>query len=295
MDQLDKIKRTVITSIFSDPDLVDRLTIKGGNAIRLIEENYVRPSIDIDISIEGDLATSCAIMQQKLECLLARAFSKQDLHAFDIKFSARPLSLSEELSSFWGGYQLEFKLIKSEQIDQFSDQPDRMSVNAMPTGPSQSRKFRVDFSKHEYCDGRVKINIDDHEVYIYTPLMIICEKIRAICQQMDEYRDIVKKHPASRARDFFDIHYLINKFHIDLENQLAWTTISNMFMIKKVPLRLLGKISDDRERHRENFEASVLPTIRMPKNQIFEYDYYVDFLVSHLSPLEERWTQNSAG
>jgi hypothetical protein len=53
---------------------------------------------------------------------------------------------------------------------------------------------------------------DGYTVYVYTPLMVIYEKLRALCQQVEYYSThIVSTHRRGRARDFFDIYSILEK------------------------------------------------------------------------------------
>ncbi len=50
----DEVRRFVITALFSDDALYEKLVLKGGNALRLIYNLGSRSSLDIDVSIEED-------------------------------------------------------------------------------------------------------------------------------------------------------------------------------------------------------------------------------------------------
>jgi hypothetical protein len=45
----------------------------------------------------------------------------------------------------------------------------------------------VEISKFENCSDKTGVELDDHTVYVYSPAMLVIEKLRAICQQMPEY------------------------------------------------------------------------------------------------------------
>ncbi len=49
---LEKIKRLAIVSIVSDDYLLERLVLKGGNAIDLVYQLSGRASVDIDFSMQ---------------------------------------------------------------------------------------------------------------------------------------------------------------------------------------------------------------------------------------------------
>jgi predicted nucleotidyltransferase component of viral defense system len=53
MDLLE-IRKTIITAVESDDMLVDRLVLKGGNALEIVHRIGNRASLDLDYSMEGD-------------------------------------------------------------------------------------------------------------------------------------------------------------------------------------------------------------------------------------------------
>ena len=139
-------------------------------------------------------------------------------------------------------------------------------------GPDQQRIFTVDISKHEFCRGKVEKELDNYTIYVYTPEMIVIEKLRAICQQLPGYPlNPVKR---GRARDFYDIHLLVTAKGIDLANNENLALLRDTFHAKDVPLDLLGSIGADHEIHRIDWPSvrdSVLPPLG-------EFDDYLDFV-----------------
>ena len=55
------------------------------------------------------------------------------------------------------------------------------------------KKFPIEISKHEYVDEKVAEIVDDLTVYAYSPQMLVAEKLRAICQQMPEYTELLEE------------------------------------------------------------------------------------------------------
>jgi len=52
--KLERIRRLVITAMFADDVLMNRLVLKGGNALDIIHKLGTRTSLDIDLSMPGD-------------------------------------------------------------------------------------------------------------------------------------------------------------------------------------------------------------------------------------------------
>ena len=109
--------------------------------------------------------------------------------------------------------------------------------------------------------------------------MMVCEKLRAICQQMVEYGPVVKRKRAggARAKDFLDIHTIVVQRRLDMcsdENRLL---LSEIFGAKRVPLSLLELIPKYQDFHRRAFPA-VQATVKAGV-RIKDFDFYFDFVV----------------
>ena len=206
------LKALAITAMFLDDDLRDVLVLKGGNALDLVYQVAFRSSADIDLSMEGEFETSkLDVITDKLERALINTFRQEGYQVFDVRFAERPATVRKHCRSFWGGYRVEFKVIETNRYEVL--RPDMASLrrHASVVGPRQKRKLGIDISKFEYCSGKDRQEFGDFTIYVYTPEMLMFEKLRAICQQTPEYRRIVPGvTQTARARDFFDI-YTINE------------------------------------------------------------------------------------
>jgi len=115
--------------------------------------------------------------------------------------------------------------------------------------------------------------------------MIVLEKIRAICQQHPEYRSIVKSHPSgARARDFFDIHTIMQTFPIDFNKETTKELLKASFESKKVPLSLIHKVVSQREFHSEDY-PSLRDTVKKGVD-LKPFDYYFDYVVGLLNSID---------
>ncbi|MFW6377590.1 MAG: nucleotidyl transferase AbiEii/AbiGii toxin family protein, partial [bacterium] len=253
--------------------------------------NYIynmdeRSSIDIDISMENsfeDLGMSLENVEEILRSSFQRTFKENGFKVFDIKLEKRPPVLSKDKEDFWGGYLLTFKVLDYNKWDKFNNDPEKsiedMRRQAIPFTPDDKRKFSVDISRHEYCEDKRLEILDDYFIYVYTPKMIILEKLRAICQQTEEYMDIIESHQRrARAQDFFDIYITMkHQPEINLTTSNSIKVLKEVFKIKRVPLEILKKIEDYREFHRESFRA-VEDTVS--SSDIKPYDFYFDYVLS---------------
>lgn len=285
LDRLDEIKRLTLIGLFSDDDLMDMLVLKGGNALDIVYQISPRASIDIDLSIENDFdVTQIDRIRDRIERALRRIFNEKGYEVFDITLKKKPEIVHPQTRSFWGGYQLQFKLISAERFRAGSSKLSELRRTAEVVGPRSRRTFRVDISRCEYCRGKTPVDIDGYTVYVYTPQMIAFEKLRAICQQTQEYcSSIGKSHRQARARDFFDIHTVIEHFGFDLVTPENLELLSGIFSAKQVPLYLLSIMREYREFHRPDFTA-VVETLK-PGVKIRSFDYYFDYVVNQCDRL----------
>lgn len=286
---LDRLKREVVLALFSDNFLMQHLVLKGGNLLDIVYGISTRPSRDIDLSIAGEMDDSESF-RQTIEKALQRWFASKGFVVFDVKLREEPHNLTEEFRSFWGGYKVEFKIIDRKLRDDCGGDEEKMRTVAMEMADG-TRRFPVEISKHEYVETKVDELIDDLVVYAYSPEMLVAEKLRAICQQMPEYASFVRNHPHPRARDFLDIHTVVEHFAIDFRGGAFQETVSRVFAVKRVALRLISALSEEavREFHRPDF-ASLAPTIR-PGFDLQEYDFYYDYVVDKCKWLEPLWRE----
>jgi len=226
-------------------------------------------------------------LANRVETALISAFSDEGYVVFDVKFREVPPFVTDDLKDFWGGYKAEFKLISRQRFDDLAGDLARIRRNAEPVGKRGSPKLEIDFSKFEFCDAKEEYYLDDYLIHGQSPPMFVCEKLRAICQQMDEYRETVKKHRALRARDFVDIYVAADFFRIDFTSGGFQDILRKTFAAKKVPVRLLGSLDSVRDVHREDFE-SVRATVK-PDFSLREYDFYFDFVLERCQGLESLW------
>lgn len=274
----DEIRRRTIIALFSDDTLFDELVLKGGNAISLIYGFGQRASLDLDFSIENDFADIPDTERRIVAALQAR-FGEVGFTVFDAKFDSRPMRERPGANPRWGGYQLEFKLIEKSKEARLAGDIAAIRRNALVVGPDQMRCFVVDFSKYEFCGGKVERELENYTIYVYTPQMIVLEKLRAICQQMPEYK--LNPNKRARARDFYDIHLLMSAENIDLASGENIVLLKDIFGAKEVPLDLLRDVSRQYEFHRLDWPA-VTDSVSEP---LQEFDFYFAFVSGEVSRL----------
>jgi predicted nucleotidyltransferase component of viral defense system len=209
--ELIEIRRTILTGIASDDELVDLLVLKGGNALELVHHIGERASVDLDFSLATDF-DDVEDAQERLFRAIGDRFDSLGYLVFDQTFVSRPSE--RERGTPWGGYNAEFKIISKEVARELGNDRERMQRQAEVSGPNQQRRFKIEISAFEVTDGKIEAEVDDYVCYVYSLEMIVAEKLRAICQQSPEYGR--RRHPTPRARDFYDIHSAINEGGVDL-------------------------------------------------------------------------------
>ncbi len=284
---LDQIKRLAIVAMFSDDTLMEKLVLKGGNLLDLVYGISTRASLDVDLSIDGDLE-SLDDLTRRVERAIQTTFRDEGIAAFDVRVASVPPKLSDDMKAFWGGYRILFKLIDASDYGRFGTLEQRRR-NAISVGKRGSTNFAIDLSRHEYCAGKETRELYGYTVFVYSPLMFVAEKLRSICQQMPAYAKQVGSHPTARARDFIDIEVATEKLGVDFRDTLFHQTLRGTFLAKKVPLPLLGRIAEQREYHREEF-AAVLDTVK-PGVTVQVFDYYVDYVIGKCAELEPLWNE----
>jgi len=289
-DHLLEIKKLAIVAMFSDETLMDTLVLKGGNLLDIVYEVADRASADLDFSIDQDFSREeLDRIKQRIREALQDTFRAHGYVAFDICFVERPKQPRENMKDFWGGYRIEFKVIDEPQYSRLEGSERKLRTGAYELDSSHRKAFKIEISKFEYCKPKQPREINGSTIYVYTPKMLVFEKLRAICQQMPDYLQGVDSATGSaRARDFFDIHTVLVNFKMDLFSKESRDLLKHIFQAKRVPLRLIGEIPKYREYHRQDF-VSVQDTVR-PGIDLRSFDFYFDYVVEHCcNPLKPFW------
>lgn len=279
LERIDSIRRQILGAIFSDDELFDRLALKGGNALRLVYGIQGRASLDLDLSLDGDI-DDFEKTGARLTRIVENRLDSAGLRVFDATFTRRPA----DATGRWGGYVLEFKLAEKRIVEELGGNLDGLRRQSVATGPEQGRKWRVEISKFEVCTEKVPSEVESFAIFVYSLEMIVIEKLRAICQQMGEYYT-ARRHPAPRPRDFFDIRQIVGD-HVSVDNLKAKRDLAvSIFAAKEVPLELLLRIRETREFHAADWSSVIVAV----GGECGEFDVYFDFVVDLAEQLEAVW------
>ena len=270
------MRKKIMLSFFSDEELLDIFVLKGGNALELIYKVTKRPSLDIDLSMEEDFIESdLSRIEEKIFRSLNDTFRDDGLEVVELKFEEKP-AVEKRKTPRGSGYQITFKLI---------EKGGGVNHNRALEIAGSKKTFHVDISKYEYCESKVKMNVDGYTVYVYSPEMIILEKMRAICQQTKEYRSQENSGGRPRPKDFYDIYMLINKMKINIRTPENALMLRKIFEKKRVPSDLLMIIKEYREYHRNGFRE-LLDTLPERERNI-SYDEIFDAVTEKMESIHQ--------
>lgn len=206
----DKIRKLVIIGIFSDDLILNDFSLKGGNALSIAYDINNRASMDIDISMKGDLKDiniTKIQLEKLLENNIRNVLITENFDLIDFKLIDSPKKTDKPN---WGGYRVSFKVIDLSISNMFGGDIEKIRKTSIALGKGNKKDMTIDISKYEYIDQSIIIEINDTLVSSYSLLMIVAEKLRAICQQMPEYKEIMSIKTSPRPRDFYDIFTIFN-------------------------------------------------------------------------------------
>lgn len=272
----DEIRNTTLKAIFSNERLNKNLVLKGGNALKLygIVE---RESQDLDFSIKETIRFTEKEEGKEFQKSISEAFIKKGYFVNDFKFILKPKERHESLPPFWGGYKIIFTLLDTSLYQDIiaSQAPENMKELNRYAIPFEGdgKKIEIDLSYDEYVENKLDYDLDGTKIYLYSPIMIVYEKIRASCQQLDEYPLTTNK---TRARDLYDIYKsLTNSKQMELREQVLsvenFYILENIFRVKEVPFSLMKKLETKKEDLKIDYEEKVLPQVSSRNQEDFEF------------------------
>ena len=267
---------------------MDRLVLKGGNAMNIVYKMNNRASLDFDFSIEEDFnEEELRMVSTKIRDVLGEEFRGDNLVVFDYVFECRPPKFPPQKTDFWGGYAASFKLASFDDYQKYKSKLESLRRRALRIDNGGKQRIEIEISKYEYCEREEK-ELNDYIIYVYPPVLLALEKLRAICQQTDEYAQAVDKPGLKgRARDFFDIYHLCVAYDIDITADENRRKLKKVFEAKKVPLSTLAQIEKYKTNHEVGF-PSVVDTVK-GNTKIHDFDFYYDFVINIANTLHERF------
>ncbi|OGX85390.1 hypothetical protein BEN48_14595 [Hymenobacter glacialis] len=200
IDVVNKIKHLALIALASDDELSEAIVLKGGNAIDLAYSDQQgavsRTSFDLDFSLaDGDFLEDLQAIKDRIERTLVQTYAENGYVVLEYNFLIKPKT-KPQIADFWGGYLVEFKVVEQHVFDRPTANPNAQRRDFIPLRPNHSPKFQIEFSKFEYMGAGSKrpIKVGGYTVQVYTAEMIVFEKVRAICQQLPQYAQIIPSH-----------------------------------------------------------------------------------------------------
>lgn len=275
---IDEVIRESIIALYSSKILekTNPLILKGGTALRLIENIKVRMSTDIDFSIAGKLSTPehyFEIVKQ----LLSLHYKKIGFEVIDVKYRQKPLKRSAKTPLFWGGWEFTFKLSNLKNKNQTSAFKTRNAI--IPDG-SNSPVVALEISEHEFCASVQKVRVNQIQITSYSSVALVAEKLRAICQAHPDYPYSGSK---DRARDYLDLSLMVKKYHSAEFYKKLKIALPDIFIAKEVPLTLLDQIfSDEFSAFQKNHFQALKEQVGMHLESFEFYQEQVKSLIANL-------------
>jgi predicted nucleotidyltransferase component of viral defense system len=288
VELVNKIKRITIIALASDDELMETIVLKGGNAIDLVYRKssgtLSRASFDLDFSVENEFFQDEQAISQRIQKTLEKTFLEYDYVVIDYKFQNRPKKANEVVADFWGGYLVTFKVLERAQYEQVKGNVDDERRRAIPLKKDSSPTFEIEFSKFEYVEKKEEARVDGYTIYVYTAEMIVFEKLRAICQQLPDYKTIIASHtPRARARDFYDIHLIMTEHGIHPNTDENKELMAHIFEAKRVPLSFIQQIRHHKYIHSDDWN-DVKDTVSSVE-QLEDFDFYFNYVLEKFEPL----------
>lgn len=285
IEVVNRIKHLAIIALASDDELSEAIVLKGGNAIDLAysgqQDAVSRTSFDLDFSLaDGDFQEDIQAIKDRIERTLVQTYAENGYVVLDYYFVIKP-KVKPQVADFWGGYLVEFKVVEQHVFDQPLANPKAQRRDFIPLRPNNSSKFQIEFSKFEYMGEGSKrpIKVDGYTVYVYTAEMIVFEKVRAICQQLPQYAEIIPSHtPRARARDFYDIHLIMESQGVTYGSAESRALLQHIFDAKRVPLAFLQQMRYHKSIHRDDWE-DVRATVSQTE-EVQDFDFYFKYVMN---------------
>ena len=275
----DEMRNTILKAIYSDSDLKETLVLKGGNALKLYNITD-RSSQDLDFSIKESIRYEKENEGKKLQDLISDAFQQVGFLVVGFEFIEKPKKRNKDLPPFWGGYKISFAIVDTEKYQDKIDlqDPDKMKELSKygENLENNSKKIEIDLSYDEYVADKKSYDLEGTTIYLYSPLMLVYEKIRASCQQLEDYKLVGNK---TRARDLYDIYKILtNTRQTNLReavlDQCNFYILENIFKAKDVPLELMLKLDSKKSDLAEDYKTKVIPQISTDEIEEFDYIFF---------------------
>ena len=108
--KIEEVITEVVIAVYGSPQLAKLLILKGGSAMRMLDGQDSRLSLDADFSIK-DMLTDADPIFLEMERCFAATFSTHGFDLIDFKAKKKPKKLQQGFPAWWGGWACDFKLV----------------------------------------------------------------------------------------------------------------------------------------------------------------------------------------
>ena len=288
-ETFEKVRKIVLIGMafFSDayPECGE-LVFKGGSALEMFY-NHPRHSRDMDFSIP-DIISEDKLEECKkwLEQTLIETFSEQNFKVTRFRWDEQTPHKRHEGIPFFRGHKIVVDVIDIQKYEMLKNKyRDRSSsFKRALNDPNNIIKCEIQISEMEYTEHSEIREVEGVIVKVYSPVMIVSEKLRAICQHTPSYylhilgRGVDNLSP--RVRDFYDIYKVCERYKINWKDPTNLEILEAIFKVKKVPLDFLKNLDTDeiRSMHFNKGEYQKLKDT-VKEREIKEFDFYYNYVV----------------
>ena len=267
-------------AIFNDVGDCGELVFKGASALELIY-GHPRSSRDLDFSYSDKIPKKKFEKCKRLFFdILQDTFSEFGYIVLRPRWEPRPPNRKIEDFPFWRGHRISFDIMPHDAYEEIlARYPSQKERDKRLSDPSNYQRCRVDISEKEYTDAAQEVNFEGYNLKVYTSVMIVCEKLRAICQQTPDYLQKFGKIPKSRLRDFYDIYIVNQRYSIDWANKENLFILKAMFEVKEVDLSLLLKIGSEEVKKIHDHPGEFKRLEDTVKGELKDFEVYYNYVV----------------
>jgi len=290
--KFDEVRKIILVGIayFSDsyPECGE-LVFKGGSALEMFY-NHPRHSRDMDFSMSNVISENkLEECKRWLEQTLEETFSEQNFKITRFRWDEQTPHKRHEGIPFFRGHKIKVDVIDIQKYEMLKNKyrNKTSSFERALNDPNNIIKCEIQISEMEYTEPSENRIVDDIVIKVYSPVMIVSEKLRAIFQHTPSYYlqilgipKVKKENLSPRVRDFYDIYKICERYKIDWKDQINLGILAEIFKVKKVPLDFLKNLDTDeiRKIHANKDEYQKLKDT-VKEREIKEFDFYYNYVV----------------
>ena len=132
---------------------------------------------NLDFSMQSDFQ-DFAVYENKIKQTLDKTFNEEGYKIIDFKFKKKPQICGEDLMEFWGGYSIDFKVIDKQTYFTIRVIFQNCVYSQMILIRNTKKILQLILVNLNIVQARNLDYVDGLKIYVYSPEMIIFEKIK---------------------------------------------------------------------------------------------------------------------